>query len=358
MLLGILQSGQQMTILLLFSRTASMLSDSPHSYKLASNLIRSIPTPNLDDEDSRNSMNSHLEKRRNHRRLDINRTNRRRHRNGERRGNGSKQAHKCLTESNSCDDDDLALSDEEFFRNGDLVRSLDRRSSHNKDKKKRKKKRRKNRKNKQRRKSLGGEEEAERRKRDRKRKRKSGGDDTKEARRARKAERRKRRQERKKRQREARRRERRRQRKLAKAAEEAAKQSEEGAKHHLSVRSADEQRSPSSGQCVTHLVDTCSWPHCNPTCPKLKHPKTGKNPLLKSFLSTTCVCKPKPILCLSPLTPPLFSLPGQEIDFITLLKSFGLDMSSVARAMGMDVATLNGMDRDRLAHLLTSHGKN
>ena len=45
---------------------------------------------------------------------------------------------------------------------------------------------------------------------------------------------------------------------------------------------------------------------------------------------------------------------GHEIDFLTLLRSFGLDMTSVARALGVDIQTLNNMDRDILLHLLTS----
>ncbi len=41
------------------------------------------------------------------------------------------------------------------------------------------------------------------------------------------------------------------------------------------------------------------------------------------------------------------------MDFIQLLKSFGLDMSSVANALGIDMHTLNNMDHDVLLHLLT-----
>ncbi len=44
---------------------------------------------------------------------------------------------------------------------------------------------------------------------------------------------------------------------------------------------------------------------------------------------------------------------GEEMDFIQLLKSFGLDMSSVANALGIDMHTLNNMDHDVLLHLLT-----
>ena len=42
------------------------------------------------------------------------------------------------------------------------------------------------------------------------------------------------------------------------------------------------------------------------------------------------------------------------MDFLELLKSFGLNMSSVAAALGIDIAALNNMDKDVLLHLLTS----
>ena len=45
----------------------------------------------------------------------------------------------------------------------------------------------------------------------------------------------------------------------------------------------------------------------------------------------------------------------QEIDFLTLLQSFGVDMGSVAHALGVDINTLINMDKDVLMHLLTSH---
>ena len=45
---------------------------------------------------------------------------------------------------------------------------------------------------------------------------------------------------------------------------------------------------------------------------------------------------------------------GQEIDFLTLLQSFGVDMGNVARALGVDIHTLINMDKDILLRLLTS----
>ena len=50
----------------------------------------------------------------------------------------------------------------------------------------------------------------------------------------------------------------------------------------------------------------------------------------------------------------IISLLGEEMDFLELLKSFGLDMQSVAKALGIDEATLNNMDKEVLLHLLTS----
>ena len=46
------------------------------------------------------------------------------------------------------------------------------------------------------------------------------------------------------------------------------------------------------------------------------------------------------------------------MDFLDLLESFGLDMKSVAQALGIDEATLNNMDKDVLLHLLTSQTAN
>ncbi|XP_046398101.1 palmitoleoyl-protein carboxylesterase NOTUM [Ischnura elegans] len=71
-------------------------------------------------------------------------------------------------------------------------------------------------------------------------------------------------------------------------------------------------------RCSQRLVERCTWPQCNLSCPKLHNPLTG-----------------------------------EEMDFIELLKSFGLDMMSVANALGIDIHTLNNMDHDELLNLLT-----
>ena len=46
------------------------------------------------------------------------------------------------------------------------------------------------------------------------------------------------------------------------------------------------------------------------------------------------------------------------MDFLELLKSFGLDMQSVASALGIKMADLTNMDQDVLLHLLTSQSNN
>ncbi|GFG34831.1 hypothetical protein Cfor_12069 [Coptotermes formosanus] len=75
-------------------------------------------------------------------------------------------------------------------------------------------------------------------------------------------------------------------------------------------------------RCPHHLIERCSWPQCNHSCPRLTNPFTG-----------------------------------QEMDFIELLKSFGLDMMSVANALGIDIHTLNNMDHEELLNLLTQRAK-
>ncbi|XP_014677628.1 PREDICTED: palmitoleoyl-protein carboxylesterase NOTUM-like, partial [Priapulus caudatus] len=75
-----------------------------------------------------------------------------------------------------------------------------------------------------------------------------------------------------------------------------------------------------NSRCRHRLIDRCAWPQCNQACPKLRNPFTG-----------------------------------EEMDFIDLLKSFGLDMTSVANALGMDVALLNSMDHDQLLQLLAEY---
>ncbi|XP_058123090.1 palmitoleoyl-protein carboxylesterase NOTUM [Anopheles ziemanni] len=75
---------------------------------------------------------------------------------------------------------------------------------------------------------------------------------------------------------------------------------------------------PEPKKCSLRLLERCSWPQCNHSCPTLTNPLTG-----------------------------------EEMKFLELLASFGLDMDAVATALGVDMQTLNNMDRAELVNLLT-----
>jgi hypothetical protein len=75
-------------------------------------------------------------------------------------------------------------------------------------------------------------------------------------------------------------------------------------------------------QCSHHKIDHCAWPQCNLSCPKIHNPFTG-----------------------------------EEMDFIDLLMQFGLDLSSIADALDMDLVTLQTMDHGRLLRLLTRESR-
>lgn len=75
---------------------------------------------------------------------------------------------------------------------------------------------------------------------------------------------------------------------------------------------------PEPQKCSLRLLERCSWPQCNHSCPTLTNPLTG-----------------------------------EEIRFLELLTSFGLDIEAVATALGVDMQTLNNMDRTELVNLLT-----
>lgn len=72
-----------------------------------------------------------------------------------------------------------------------------------------------------------------------------------------------------------------------------------------------------ANKCSHYLIDTCAWPQCNFNCPKIRNPFTG-----------------------------------EDMDFIDLLMQFGLDLSSIADALGMDMQTLQSMDHNLLMQLL------
>ncbi|CAO1358756.1 unnamed protein product [Diamesa serratosioi] len=71
-------------------------------------------------------------------------------------------------------------------------------------------------------------------------------------------------------------------------------------------------------KCSLRLLERCSWPQCNHSCPTLTNPLTG-----------------------------------EEMKFLELLTSFGLDMDAVATALGVDMQTLNNMDHMELVNLFT-----
>lgn len=75
-------------------------------------------------------------------------------------------------------------------------------------------------------------------------------------------------------------------------------------------------REPS--RCALRLLERCSWPQCNHSCPSIVNPLTGK-----------------------------------EMRFLELLASFGLDIEAVASAIGVDMTTLSNMDRSELLNMLT-----
>jgi len=77
-----------------------------------------------------------------------------------------------------------------------------------------------------------------------------------------------------------------------------------------------------SNLCSHRRLDTCSWPQCNLACPKLLDPFTGL-----------------------------------ETDFVDLLLQFGLDLTGIADALGVDLATLQNMDHTELLRLLTQNGR-
>lgn len=77
----------------------------------------------------------------------------------------------------------------------------------------------------------------------------------------------------------------------------------------------------SQGACAPRrLVERCSWPQCNGSCPRLRDPRTG-----------------------------------EEMALAALLQSFGLDVQSAAAAMGLDPRALSRMSRAELLPLLAPH---
>lgn len=66
-------------------------------------------------------------------------------------------------------------------------------------------------------------------------------------------------------------------------------------------------RTPPKG-CPLHLIDSCPWPHCNPTCPAIRD-----------------------------------QLTGQEMSVIQFLTHLGFDVQRMAQQQGMEPNKLLGM---------------
>lgn len=72
------------------------------------------------------------------------------------------------------------------------------------------------------------------------------------------------------------------------------------------------------GNCAPRrLIERCSWPQCNGSCPRLRDPRTG-----------------------------------EEVALAALLQSFGLDVRGAAAAVGIDARALARMSRAELLPLL------
>ncbi|XP_053604453.1 palmitoleoyl-protein carboxylesterase NOTUM [Plodia interpunctella] len=76
-------------------------------------------------------------------------------------------------------------------------------------------------------------------------------------------------------------------------------------------------RNTRAGCAPRRLIERCSWPQCNGSCPRLRDPRTG-----------------------------------EEVALASLLQSFGLDVNGAAAAMGLDARALSRMSRAELLPLL------
>ncbi|KAG6450865.1 palmitoleoyl-protein carboxylesterase NOTUM [Manduca sexta] len=79
-------------------------------------------------------------------------------------------------------------------------------------------------------------------------------------------------------------------------------------------------RQTRGGCAPRRLVERCSWPQCNASCPRLRDPRTG-----------------------------------EEVALAALLQSFGLDVRGAAAEMGLDARALSRMSRAELLPLLAPH---
>lgn len=78
--------------------------------------------------------------------------------------------------------------------------------------------------------------------------------------------------------------------------------------HLNSSHGLNKHRTPPSRGCPLHLMDSCPWPHCNPSCPTIRD-----------------------------------QLTGQEMSVVQFLKHMGFDVQKMAQQQGMDAKRLLGM---------------
>lgn len=69
--------------------------------------------------------------------------------------------------------------------------------------------------------------------------------------------------------------------------------------------------------CRRRLIDSCEWPQCNSSCPKLVNPLTGV-----------------------------------EVDVVDLLVQLGIDPTTFANTLGIDIHRLHTMSHDKLIQKL------
>ena len=263
-----------------------MLADEPlTTYKTGSNLVRAIDASTTNLDSTRNSISTRLQKNREPNRSDRQlelKTNVRSGMSSSRDDNQRRRKRRRMRhlkqrcrhgDSEAChklkrlvqkqgqnvpelfEDDQIDNMDDDIF-NSDLVRSLDRRSS---------KQRRQRRKNNKKNKKVETDEEL-RRRRERKAKKQQEKEERRRKRKDGQQQRRLLNRQRRKEMREKKRRE-----------EEESNASVSVEKRHTLRRVRSVTPSPDSGKCQVKLIETCAFPHCNPSCPKLKNPETGKH---------------------------------------------------------------------------------
>lgn len=94
--------------------------------------------------------------------------------------------------------------------------------------------------------------------------------------------------------------------------------SQNDSNHNMTAVQTPIKKNKKKKHCQHKKLEQCSWPQCSHSCPKLHNPNTG-----------------------------------EEMNLRELLEAFGVDMVSVAKALGIDMQTLNNMDHSELLKILT-----